>query len=915
MRWVLSLLLAGSLAWAHAPAGGGPTLPAWAEQVDGRPAWVRDRLLVRVREGALPARREGLAALADCPALAALGVTRGLRGDRALLEGQERDEGARRAGLDRDLVLELAAGSDLEAERAAWAARPEVEWAEPDWLVRALLIPNDTYFNQQWGLRNTGQAPGNGTPDCDIDADEAWDLYTGSVEVAIAIIDTGVDLNHPDLQAKIIAGHDFVNNDEVPDDDMMHGTACASLAAALSNNAAGVSGVDWQARIMPIKVLDSGGSGSTTNIIAGVNWARTHNAGVISMSLGGGGFSSSFNAAITAAHNAGVVVVSAAGNDDSSTISYPAAYANSMAIGALSPCNQRKSPSSCDGETWWGSNYGTGLDVMAPGVLLRSATINGYISDMNGTSGATPHVAGAAALVKGANPSLSAAEIWALLNGTADDLGTPGWDAQTGYGRLNVRAALLEAMTSYGLVRGVVRDGGGLPLQGARVASEDGHEDFSGAGGAWELRLAAGEHTLTAGLYGYATVAQLATVAAGDTLALDFTLPAVPNAALSGVVRGADNQPLAGAYVQVAGPNMPAIAPQVTPGDGSFSFTLPVGQPVSLSCQGNADSLSAPLGPDAHGYRAFDPGDADWDGLDLTIAAGGNQVVLKGKNRAVYAWNTIDPEAGGPGTALNFSGGDDITLTVTLPFPFTYYGQTYTQASICGNGWVALGATTSVEWRNSPIPDATVGPPAMIAGIWEDYSPQQAASGNISTWHDAEGGRFIVEFHHIRQWTPDTAFESFQMILLDPVLHPTVTGDGAIIVQYDEISDLSSVSCGIESPDQTVGLQYLYSNEPDVPRVYGAGCPELATGLAVLYTTGLQGSSVLLPVTDLAITMESGLQPRLSWSASAGATSYRVERAGADGQWQALGETSATTWTDSFGPGVRLYRVIALNQD
>lgn len=415
--------------------------------IDGQPVNA-GRLLVRLKPDSFAGRAQRPANLAQLPGLATALPTLGATGSRPLITDATLDDTARRFGLDRDYVVELAAGEDPAQRLADWAARPEVETAEPDWIVQAMLVPNDSYFTQQWALRNTGQWPGSGTPDVDIDADEAWNITTGSADVTIAIIDTGVDLNHPDLQGKIVAGWDFVNDDASADDDHMHGTACASLAAAMTNNGTGVSGVNWLARIMPLKALDATGNGSTTDIIAAVDWARTHGADVISMSLGGGSYSSTFNNAINAASSAGLVVVSAAGNDNESTISYPARYANSMAVGALSPCNERKAPDSCDGEYWWGSNYGTGLDVMAPGVWLRSATINSYIYNMNGTSGATPHVAGVAALVKGRNPLLSSAEIRDIIRDSAVDMGAAGWDNETGYGRLNAFEALLLTPTS-----------------------------------------------------------------------------------------------------------------------------------------------------------------------------------------------------------------------------------------------------------------------------------------------------------------------------------------------------------------------------------------------------------------------------------------------------------------------------------
>jgi subtilisin family serine protease len=439
----LGLLLLPTLVLALAlPPGRQPQPVDGAVLIDGMPV-AADQILIRLRGEVLAGRAQRPAELAELPGLAADLASLGAVSSRVLIADEGIDELARAEGLHRDYIVHLGAGESVSQRLADWAARPEVELAEPDWIARALLIPADTYFSQQWALRNTGQSPGNGTPNIDIDAELAWDLTTGSTDVVIAILDTGVDLNHPDLQAKIVPGYNFVGNNSNADDDNMHGTACASLAAAVTNNSQGISGVDWLARIMPIKVLNSAGNGNTSDITAGVNWARTNGADVISMSLGGGGFNSSFNSAINAAFNAGVVVVSATGNDNDNSISYPAAYTNSMAIGALSPCNERKSPSSCDGEWWWGSNYGTGLDVLAPGVKLRSATINGYINDMNGTSGATPHAAGVAALIRARNPSLTAAQIRDIIRDSAIDMGAAGWDSQTGYGRLNAHQALL----------------------------------------------------------------------------------------------------------------------------------------------------------------------------------------------------------------------------------------------------------------------------------------------------------------------------------------------------------------------------------------------------------------------------------------------------------------------------------------
>ncbi|MFA7332146.1 MAG: S8 family serine peptidase [Candidatus Delongbacteria bacterium] len=448
MRLTASAFLLAAVLTAHGSAPNPALTPSVSSiptvTVDGYQA-VAGRLMIRLKSEALASTRADRAELDAVPALASFGQDRGLRSSRPLIQ-HDLDAVAREAGLDRDVLVDLAPGTDLKLEQAAWAARPEVEWAEFDYIERIMVTPNDQYFNGQWGLRNLGT--GGYTNDCDIDAELAWDVFTGSNSITIAIIDTGVRLTHQDLSAKIVAGYDFVNNDATPSDDHMHGTACASLAAASTNNSSGMAGVDWNARIMPMKGLNAAGEGTDSAIIQCMDWARSHGADVISMSLGGGSYNSSFNTAVNAAYSAGIPVVCAAGNENSGTLSYPARYTNSFAVGALSPCNQRKSPSSCDGESWWGSNYGTGLDVLSPGVLLRSATNTSntsYISDMNGTSGATPQVAGVAALMKGLNANLSAQQIYDMIDDTADDLGSAGWDTQTGWGRMNAHQAVLAA--------------------------------------------------------------------------------------------------------------------------------------------------------------------------------------------------------------------------------------------------------------------------------------------------------------------------------------------------------------------------------------------------------------------------------------------------------------------------------------
>jgi hypothetical protein len=316
-----------------------------------------------------------------------------------------------------------------------------VKNVEFNFKMQAFLVPNDSYYLDQWALNNTGQAVSSGggnvgTPGCDVDAERAWNITTGNPNVVIAILDTGIDLDHPDLASELVAGYDFVNNDTNANDGNMHGTACGSIAAGTSNNGTGVAGVCWGCSLMPVKVLSDQGFGDFGDIVNGVIWASDNGANVISMSLGGGGFNSSFDNAVTYAHNNGTIVIAASGNDNGS-ISYPAAYEDCVSVGAMSPCNERKSPSSCDGENFWGSNYGNGLDFVAPGVRIHSATIGGYTTTFNGTSSACPHAAGVAGLIYSMAPELSPDDVRAAMHATSVDIGVNGYDTQTGWGRIN----------------------------------------------------------------------------------------------------------------------------------------------------------------------------------------------------------------------------------------------------------------------------------------------------------------------------------------------------------------------------------------------------------------------------------------------------------------------------------------------
>jgi thermitase len=323
--------------------------------------------------------------------------------------------------FDRVFRLRLPVSLPEERVLGLLSASGAVEYAEVDQLRRALETPNDPYYGQQWHF-----GP--------IRAEEGWDVTRGSGSVTVAVIDTGVDYNHPDLASRVTAGYDYANGDSDPYDDNGHGTHVAGLAAAATDNGIGVAGVDWNARILPLKVLDSSGSGYDSDIASAIRYAADSGAQVINMSLGSSTSSYTLQSAVNYAYGKGVTIVAAAGNDGSGSVSYPAAYNGVIAVGAIDSSNNKADF----------SNYGSKLDLVAPGVGVYSTYAGSRYQSMSGTSMASPIVAGAACLVLAAFPSLSGKpdDVASKLTSTASDLGAAGFDNYYGYGKVDLAAAL-----------------------------------------------------------------------------------------------------------------------------------------------------------------------------------------------------------------------------------------------------------------------------------------------------------------------------------------------------------------------------------------------------------------------------------------------------------------------------------------
>lgn len=332
---------------------------------------------------------------------------------------------------------------------------PNVEYAEPNYIAYAFWAPNDQNYKYQWNFDNV-QYGG-------INMEKAWNL-TGApgspgAGVIVAVVDTGVAYENYDIYARapdligttFVPGYDFVNNDTHSNDDDGHGTHVTGTIAQTTNNSAGVAGIAFSCSIMPVKVLDATGSGTYSDVAEGIIYAADNYAKVINLSLGGKSSSETLRLACEYAYNKGAVIVCAAGNENRKTVSYPAAYDSfCIAVGATRYDERRA----------YYSNYGSSLDLTAPGGdmkvdqnrdgykdgILQQTFASGNPASFGyyfyqGTSMASPHVAGVAALLiyKGVNGPDNVRNI---LQATAEDKGTSGWDKYYGWGIVDANKAL-----------------------------------------------------------------------------------------------------------------------------------------------------------------------------------------------------------------------------------------------------------------------------------------------------------------------------------------------------------------------------------------------------------------------------------------------------------------------------------------
>ena len=716
-------------------------------------------------------------------------------------------------------------GESVTQAIATMSAQPDVEYAEPNYILHADATPNDPRFAELYGMRNTGQT--GGTAGADIRATSAWDVFTGDPNLKIGVIDTGVDYTHPDLVDNVwtnpgeipgngidddnngyvddVHGYDFVHNDGDPMDDHYHGTHCSGTIAGEGNNGIGVTGVNWHAKIVGIKFLDASGSGSTDAAIAGIQYAVAVGVRLTSNSWGGGGFSQSLLDAINAAGAAGQLFVAAAGNsglDTDASPSYPASYTSPYII-SVAATNHNDQLASF-------SNFGlTSVDLAAPGVDILSCQPGGGYQLLSGTSMATPHVAGACGLVWGRLPGATNLQIKQLILSKADPIPALTGKCVTG-ARLNVFMAIADPDS---IPPGAVTDLA-APVPGSTTMglawTATGDDGSTGRASRYDLRwstspiteanfasatpvtgpdpkVAGSAETFEVPGLAYSTVyffalkaadefgntGPLSNVASGTTLGIP-NLSVTPASLSQTLLTGATaDQPLTLSNTGAGRLDWTAPTPEVLLAHSGLVRPMVIAEPLALG-KGEADPRPGILGsggPDAFGYRWKDSDDV-----------GG----------PAFGWVDITGVGANAGVATD----DGLSAAIPLPFNFPFYGGSFASLRVCSNGFLTFTGST-FPYANSALPSAGAVP-NMIAPFWDDQD--MSAGGTAYTYYD--GVRFIVE------WSAVPHYSSGGPYTYETILYPT----GEIRLQYQSMAaPTTSATVGIQNATSTVGLNVVFN--------------------------------------------------------------------------------------------------------
>lgn len=776
-------------------------------------------------------------------------------------------------------------GSQDQA-RQALARLPEIASIGDDWIIRLAATPDDADFGELWGMCNTGQH--GGTAGADIRATQAWDIGTGSRNVVVGVIDTGIDYNHPDLAANMWVnpgedgtdtlgrnkrtngvdddgngfvddwrGWDFVNNDNDPMDDQEHGTHCAGTIGGVGNNGQGVAGVCWQVSLVGLKFLDGSGRGWTSDAIESVLYAANMPFTLTSNSWGGGEFSQELKDAIDLAGSRGQLFVAAAGNsstDNDESPIYPSNYAcdNIIAVAATDP-NDEMAPFSCYGATT--------VDLGAPGINVYSCQPGGLYQQLSGTSMAAPHVAGACALLKSVNPSLTGTLIKQAIMANADPIPALAGRCVTG-ARLNLFAAVtviagpvvaleqqvaVEEGDGDGLLnpgestaftitlrsRGiepVVDAVGQLTCSDAAVTVLEGNVAYgtlapgqsSSGSGVFRVRLAAGTPTPR-----ILPLSLTVTGAKGGPWTFPVTCTYVTSATIAGQVRRVSGVPVPGAVVSWTGTTTGQTVAAV---DGTYSLRVSDGAyTITARAAGYLDStpttVTTPPSRTVNPVLSFvdvavtptalslSVEQGQTASANLTVANGGDSPLTwtagtqAGSPSSVTYQVTTSDQAGGPafvwndiaatGTRVTGLSDDSNVGPFPIGFSMPFYGQSFTSLRICSNGWVSFTSTRD-DYNGMRLP-STSAPANLIAALWRDLDPSW--DGTVH-YQQVDPGTFVVQFTGIPSLRNINVFCTFQIVL---------QANGTILLYYRSTQDPYDATVGLQNAVGTEGLTIAYN--------------------------------------------------------------------------------------------------------
>jgi hypothetical protein len=761
---------------------------------------------------------------------------------------------------------------------AALERDPRVRYAEPNVRFHADELPNDPSFTELWGLDNSGQAVNglSGRADSDIDAPEAWAITTGSPDVTVGVIDTGVDYSHPDLAANIWInsgencagcrndridndgngfvddwhGWDFINNDNDPYDDHGHGTHVAGTIGAIGDNGRGVAGVNWNVELMPLKFIGANGSGDASDAVRAVLYASAMGAQVTNNSWGGDGYSQALADAIADADAHGSLFVAAAGNSFTNTDvspNYPSGYdlPNVIAVAATDQNDARA----------WFSNYGRrSVDLGAPGTNILSTQPGASYQFLDGTSMAAPHVAGAAALVRAASPSASDVGVKALLFRTVDANTSLAGKTTTG-GRLNVGRAVACA---------------GAPQLWLDAPAPAFSLDV---GQTVPVRILAARCGDPAGVTVDATVngSPIALAARGDGLYVGSVTATDPGGITVQAMATAD----AGTDVQTAF----GSATQVYP-------ILPGGDPVTVTT----------TVPEENARLAFDGAAGQRISLKLT------NVTIGTSSYSSTKVSITNPDGSTLLTPTNFGTNGGFVDTKTLPFEGRYTIIIDPQSS-------ATGSVTLTLYDVPPDVSASIsagGPDMTVAA----EVPGQNAR---LTFTGAAGQRISLKLGNVTIGT--SGFSSAKVSILNPagstLVAPTNFGTAGGFVDAKTLPVAGTYVILVDPQSNAVGeaTLTLYDVPPDAAASIVPGGTAATVALTVpgqngrLIFSGTAGRRISLRLTNVSIGTSGFSSTKVSISTPSGGTLVAPTSFGTSGGFVDLTALPATgTYTILIDP-------------